>query len=127
MSLNEIFGEPISVYSRQQAIEDGVLVDVSQLAKEAGWKWPVAITQALHADLANIPKQFSHEDYTGRLWDVLWMGMLAAKQSRGAVIAFDLILHTQDNGTEGEYSVKAVCGPGDNGEPVITIMLPHED
>jgi hypothetical protein len=23
--------------------------------------------------------------------------------------------------------LKAVCGPGDNSEPVITIMLPEED
>ena len=24
-------------------------------------------------------------------------------------------------------TLKAVCGPGDEGEPVLTIMLPHED
>jgi len=23
--------------------------------------------------------------------------------------------------------LKAICGPGDSGEPVITIMLPEED
>ncbi len=26
-----------------------------------------------------------------------------------------------------EIKLKAVCGPGDEGEPVITIMLPGED
>ena len=28
--LTEFFGEPISVYTRQQAIEDGALVDVTE-------------------------------------------------------------------------------------------------
>jgi len=23
--------------------------------------------------------------------------------------------------------LKAICGPGDQGEPVLTIMMPHED
>jgi hypothetical protein len=26
-----------------------------------------------------------------------------------------------------EITLKAICGPGDNGEPVITIMWPNED
>ncbi len=24
-------------------------------------------------------------------------------------------------------TLKAMCGPGDNGEPVLTVMLPEED
>ena len=39
--------EVISSYSRAQAIEDGVLVDVSTVAKEAGIKFPVAMTAAV--------------------------------------------------------------------------------
>ena len=41
--------------SRAQAIEDGVLVDVSDIAKEAGFRYPVALTSALWADIENIP------------------------------------------------------------------------
>jgi uncharacterized protein DUF6573 len=37
----------ISVYTREQAIADGVLMDVSDMAKEAGFKWPVAVTLAV--------------------------------------------------------------------------------
>ena len=34
---NDIFGEVIFAYTRRQAIEDGVLVDVTKEAKEAGY------------------------------------------------------------------------------------------
>src|SRR6185437_8267129 len=39
------FGEVIYSYTRAQAIADGVLVDVSETAKEAGFKYPVALTR----------------------------------------------------------------------------------
>ena len=31
-------------YTRAQAIEDGTLVDVTETAREAGWRFPVATT-----------------------------------------------------------------------------------
>ena len=34
--------EIIYAYTRAQAIEDGVLADVSEVAKEAGFRYPVA-------------------------------------------------------------------------------------
>jgi len=38
-SMTEFFGEPISVYTREQAIEDGVLIDVTDTARENGFRW----------------------------------------------------------------------------------------
>lgn len=68
------WGEPISTYSREQAIEDGMLVAVPEaIAREAGYKHPVALTVGLQAVL-EAPS--ASEDYTGRLWDVLSVGML---------------------------------------------------
>jgi hypothetical protein len=43
--------EVISSYSRRDALEDGVLVDVSEFAKEAGFKWPLAVTRGVWAIL----------------------------------------------------------------------------
>ena len=43
--------ELIYSYSRKQAIEDGVLVDVSEMAKEAGFKFPVAMTNTVWTEL----------------------------------------------------------------------------
>ena len=39
-----LFGPVISAYTRAQAIADGVLVDVSEMAREAGLKHPTALT-----------------------------------------------------------------------------------
>lgn len=72
--MTDFWGPPIYVYSREQAIEDGVLVAVpADLAREAGYKHPVAITAGLQAVL-EAPS--GSEDYIGRLWDVLSVGMM---------------------------------------------------
>lgn len=41
------FGEPIFEYSRRQAIEDGLLIDVTAMAKEAGIRLPAVVTAGL--------------------------------------------------------------------------------
>ena len=43
---DKLFGEVIYTYTRAQAIEDGVLIDATEMAKETGFKWPVALTAA---------------------------------------------------------------------------------
>ncbi len=45
------------------------------------------------------------------------------KQS-GTELLYRLILH---HGREPHITLKLVTGPGDQGEPVVTIMLPDED
>ena len=47
----------IHSYSRAQAIEDGVLVDVSETAREAGFTVPVAITRAAWRTASNGPRR----------------------------------------------------------------------
>lgn len=127
-----LFGEVIYAYTRKQAIEDGVLVDVSETAKEAGFKFPVALTRAAYEDCVAWDeadsKRQTHQDVAGRLWDVLWMASLAAKRG-GQEIRFQL--YRVPRGGRGHMArlvtLKAHCGPGDNAEPVITIMQPDED
>lgn len=41
----------IFAYARSEALADGVLVDVSDMAREAGFRYPVAVTQAVWADI----------------------------------------------------------------------------
>ena len=63
-----------------------------------------------------------------RLWDVLWMASRAARRG-GQEIRFQL--YRVPRGGRGMrprlVTLKVICGPGDEGEPVITIMLPGED
>jgi len=122
--------EVISSYSRAQGIEDGVLIDVSEMAREAGFKFPVVVTNNLwasHISPSERAKKYG-QDEQGRLWDVLWMAFLAAKRSTGGdLIEFDVIFQNGP-GSKWRDTIKlwAICGPGDNAEPVVTIMLPED-
>lgn len=130
--MENLFGNVISVYSRSEALSDGVLIDVTKLAKEAGFRMPVAVTSALWNKINEIPKSYSYQDKKGRLWDVLYMAALNARRSTGSVINYRIIMHHEVDSSRGKriksnIDLKAVCGPGDKGEPVITIMLLNED
>jgi hypothetical protein len=126
---SEFFGDPIHVYTRQEAKQNGVLVDVTGTAKEAGFKVDTAITAALDANISDVSSplldggelQSSRE---GRLWDVLVTGHFAAHESGGPTLTYTLHMPV---GKEELYEVKAVIGPGDDEAPVLTLMRPDED
>lgn len=117
-------------YTREQAIADGVLVDVSDLAKEAGFKWPVAVTVAVWNEVV-IPTPHDERDgqsKEGRLWDILWMAHLAAKANkddRDAVLFKVLVLRDRKQRTITLKLVLSAEAPGDG--PCLTIMLSGED
>ena len=126
-----VFTEASTIYSysRALAFQEEELFDVSAMAREAGISFPVAITAALHADIADIPEDQPCQSYDGRLWDVLWMFRAAIKgripsQGDDQCRIYGLIMHVGD---QEEYQVKAICGPGDDAEPVITLMKTDED
>ena len=129
-NLTDVFGEVISSYSRGEAIADGVLVDLTVTNPEEcreNYKYPVACTAAVwgvieHA--VNNPKWCN--DLKGVVWDVLYM-------SRKYIVRrIDPTSHIfrvtiKGAGRKSVYDWKVVCGPGDNAEPVLTIMEPNED
>lgn len=127
-----IFGEPIHIYTRKQAIEDGVLVDVTDAAREAGFRCPVTLTRATWADCVEWTETDSErqttQDESGRLWDVLWMASIAARRG-GCRTAFQFYrVPRGGRGTKPRLTTLVMhAGPGDNGELVITIMMPDED
>lgn len=134
LNLDEIFGEAIYRYTRDQALEDGALVDATETAKEAGFRLPVALTSAAwhHAVewTSEDSKRQTPQDESGRLWDVLWMAYLAARRASGSCRVQFQLLVVPRGGTAKRPRLTALhmhIGPGDDGEPVITIMLPHED
>ena len=129
------FGDVISTYTRAQAIEDGVLVDPGSMANEAGFKWPVALTADAWADCVAWTdadsQQQVHQDQSGRLWDTLYMASHAIRTSKdsGDRLLFQLYRVPRDgHSTEAVLvTLKLIVGPGDSGEPVVTILLPNED
>ena len=130
----EIFGDPIHIYTREQALEDGYLVDVSETAGEAGFKAPVALTRAAWADCVDWSEKDTqrqtYQDQAGRLWDVLWMAINAARRNtQRESFMFQLYRVPRGGRSLRPRLTKLVCriGAGDNGEAVITVMLPGED
>jgi hypothetical protein len=117
-------------YSRAEALRDGVLIDVSETAREAGIRWPVALTAAVWAKCVAVPPGVACQDEAGRLWDLLWMLRCAVRGSEGGAREVRFGVHVRNdnrNRTPPLVHLKALTGPGDRGEPVITIMLPQED
>ena len=129
------FGKVISTYTRAQAIEDGVLIDPGSMAQEAGFKWPVALTANAWADCVawndDDNQQQVHQDQSGRLWDVVYMASHAirTRKDSGDRLMFQFYRVPHDGcSTEAVLvTLKLIVGPGDSGEPVITILLPNED
>jgi hypothetical protein len=121
--------ELIHRYTRADALRDGVLIDVSATAREAGFKYPVALTAAAWVKCVVVPSDVHCQDEAGRLWDVLTMLRWAIKRGKdSAEVRFGVHVRNDNRDrTPPLVRLKALCGPGDQGEPVITVMLPDED
>ena len=125
--------EVIDVYTRAQAIEDGVLVDVSEWAREYGFKFPLAVNKSVWALIGDSSgMKCAGQSVRGRGLDVMAMlALYIRRSSGGSVIHFPVIFATGINRRGNEirktFWLKSVCGPGDEGEPVITVTFPNED
>lgn len=114
----------VSSYTATQAIEDGLIIPTTDIdpvmAKQAGFKWPVRITNNLYHTIK--PPKGSTQDLKGRLWDVLFLAYIAVKRS------------PDDETGPIEYHVKIgrkverlwLCIDGTDGTPAIHIMHPED-
>lgn len=134
-SLEEVFGKPISVYTRAQAIEDGVLADLVSLAPDVCRQHhpgksvvcTAAVWEILERALTN---KKTLNDINGLVHDLLWMSKVAPCRIKGMDAGpearfFQVIINGA--GRQKQYVFKLHVGPGDSGEPVITILKPEED
>ena len=113
-------------YTRAQALEDGVLVDISELAKEAGFRFPVAVTSRVY-ELLNDTAQ-AGQSFEGRAWDLLMVLHFEIKRTKdGDIVYFAPYFNAEQHSEPKPYKLWSKCGPGDNGEPVITVMFTDED
>jgi len=116
--------EVISVYTRQQAITDGVLREISAtMVEEAGFKLSTAITERLHGTIKTA-EGHGLCSYDGALWDILQCMKWTARNNRGketdrVYFRVKIGMHVHD--------LYCVCGPDDTGMPCLTIMFRDED
>jgi hypothetical protein len=84
-------------YTCGKAIADGVLIDVSAVAREAGIRYPVALTRAVWQRCVAVPPGVLCQDEAGRLWDELWMLCCAItrQQGSGQVVPFPLHVRSE--------------------------------
>lgn len=125
----------ISMYSRSDAMADGLLIDISAPAHQAGVKVPAAVTQALDAVLTAFPDDAAYipTDYHALL--VMCRAFVRATRAEGGEqdrITFTVKRVWFDGDDEPNevwdfMRIKAVIGAGDTPEPVITFMLVDED
>jgi len=132
----------VHAYTRAQAIAEGALVDVTETAHDFGFRCPVAMSKAAYERCVRVPEGVSCEDEVGRLCDVMWMlrcSIQRLQQTGGEVpipgvkwtacfrvLQFDLFVKNDEGGPK-RITLKAISGPGDNEERVISICLPDED
>jgi hypothetical protein len=116
-------------YTRAQAIADGVLIDVTAQAGEVGFKVHTVVTDHLYNMYVVPPARLEGEGQSveGRLHDLLFRTLLAARAIRDSDRAEFDVLFLMAPGRWDTAHVVAVIGPGDQGEPVMTIMLPEDD
>ncbi len=118
LQADQPFGPMISSYTRAQAIEDGVLVEVTDLARRAGFKIHTVVTCGVVAEVT--------------------AGMDNPRMRQAALLAVLQTLHEAirlpgNRDTDRIYfdvatwKLWSLIGPGDDGEPVLTIMLEGED
>lgn len=137
-----LFGPVVFSYTRKQALEDGFQVEIDpKTTQEAGFRYPVYMTlEAYSATIAaggtwepedgggEVLKLPGCQDVQGRIWDVLTILRVAARQG-GQSVRFSVLVDEHGNGKRQRVDLKSTCGPVDYDDPrpAITIMLPEED
>ena len=124
------FGGVIYAYSRSQAVADGVQVDVTKTAQEAGIKFPMFLTRAVFENYVAVPPDVSGQDEAGRLWDLIWMARFAILRSHGHTDRLPVALYVRnDNHRAKLVKLIATCSALDidDPQPALTLMMTDED
>jgi len=124
------FGAVIYAYTRAQAVADGVQVEVTKTAQEAGIKFPMFLTRAVFDAYVAVPEGVAGQDEAGRLWDVVWMTRFATLRAHGHTDRLPVALYVRnDNRAAKLVKLIATCSALDitDPSPAITVMLPDED
>jgi hypothetical protein len=124
------FGPVIYSYTRAQAVADGMQVDVSKVAAEAGIRFPVFITRTVFDAYIAVPEGVTGQDEAGRLWDIVWMTRFGIIRSRPGCDRIPVAFYVRnDNRAARLVKLIAICGARDidDPQPAITVMMPDED
>ena len=126
MSQKNDYWPVIAIYSRADAIKDTFLIDVTEYARQAGFRLPLAITQTVWAQWieANGDLQEYGQSTEARLWDVLNVLRFTVSKlpTGGSITGIKfrvLFLMNAEGNHYAEVELIAVCHPGDHGKAVL--------
>ncbi len=138
-SASTSFDSIIDAYTRQNAVEDGVQIYLSdRFPNECQlYRYPVYCTAAVFHLIESAAANNSYSDQTGIVWDIMWMSTHSPLRTHPTpdTCVFTLIIQGADQAPDFQedespvYRLMAKCEPKDleDPTPVITISLPSED
>lgn len=114
--------------TRQEAIQAGVLIDVTADAQKLGMSFPITITKPLW-EIGIAPDQtLSEESKSERLRDVLmaFRLRLASQATLSPLIDFPAMLALPPGGVPQPVPLFALIQPGEQNQAMVTLLLPNE-
>ena len=112
-----MFGAPCAIYTRAQALADGVLHDVTRIANEVGLPAQSAFTRSVMEWIGGA----DDPEFAGTAYQVLWMTLGALwRHVRARRFSFGMLR----DGYTMTFTVD--LSDGDDGEPVLTIGFPQD-
>lgn len=105
----------VSFGPRSRAFESGELLDVSWAARREEHPWPVAITRTAWSALCAFAKRNGADEQAVLRGALMLLADQVMASGASAFVSF-----------KAPIPLVANYGPGDRGEPVVTISAPQE-
>ena len=112
----------IYAYSREDALNDGVLIDITASASKLGFHAHTAMTHGVSTEVVD-----------GSLGGLTTPAIRMQRVQHLLLSALDAIRRCNKRGDSTVFfdaygvNCKLMIGPGDRGEPVFTVLLANED
>jgi hypothetical protein len=119
---------PQRLMNRQEAIEAGILVDVSPIAETVGLRLSVGISRPLWELGISASRQLAEEECQGRVRDILMALRLYIEQNevKGPWIKFTALLALPPDAAPQLCSLVAIAHRDPTAPHSLTLMLPEE-
>ncbi|WP_328973411.1 DUF6573 family protein [Streptomyces sp. NBC_00239] len=123
--MDDQYGPVVASYTRAEFIQSGDLIEIApKIATDAGFEVRLLITAGAQGEFVAGPDGGEDE----RLHTVLSAVARAVARAPESEVCF--VVPAEDlpatQASTGADRLLAITEPGDTGEPVMTLMLPHE-
>jgi hypothetical protein len=120
--------QSVQLLNRQEAIEAGILVDVSQIAEQVGLRLSVGISKPLWELGITASRQLADEECQGRVRDVLLALRLHVEQAEITApwIKFPALLSLPPETQPQVCTLVAIAHKDSTAPYALTVMLPEE-